>query len=565
VVRADAGGNGEAPVRDSKLVRATVVVLVLVLAGCAAGRADREVAQSVPLIDPERLLGHVRVLASDEFEGRAPGTRGEELTIDYIAKQFGEVGLAPAGADGGYLQPVPLTAITPRPDMALRFNVGGSTSTLKFRDDFVAWTKRFQPRVTVEGAELVFAGYGVQAPEFGWDDFKGVDLRGKALVVLVGDPPVPDPKNPEALDPAVFEGRAMTYYGRWTYKYEMGARLGAAAVLIVHETEPAGYPFAVVQGKTGEQLDLATPDRGAGRVAVEGWITLEQAKRLFAAAGQDYETLKRAACSRDFRPLPLDGTMSVAIDNSLREVTSHNVVGRLAGRDKNARDEAVVFVAHWDHFGIGPEVNGDRIYHGALDNASGVAGMIELARAYASLATKPRRSLIFVSVTAEEQNLLGSQYYVEHPVVPLARTAAMINLDAVNVLGRTRDVSAVGLGRSGIDEVVRRLAAEQGRTVVPDPQPEKGSFFRSDHFPFAAAGVPFVDLGSGVDYVGRPPGWGLKMRDEYTAKHYHKPSDTVRPEWNLEGAVEDLQLLWRIGFTVAESKAMPARKAVGRQ
>lgn len=504
----------------------------------------------------------MKVLASDEFEGRAPGTRGEDLSIDYIAKQFAEVGLAPAGTDGGFLQPVPMTAITPRPDMALRFDVAGSSATLKFHDDFVAWTKRFEPQVAVNGAELVFAGYGIQAPEFGWDDFKGVDLRGKALVVLVGDPPVPDPKDPAQLDPAVFEGRAMTYYGRWTYKYEIGGRLGAAAVLIVHETEPAAYPFAVVQGKTGEQLDLVTPDRGASRVAVEGWITLEQGKRLFTAAGKDYEALKRAACSRDFRPLPLGGTMSVTIDNSLREVTSHNVVGMLQGSDTKARDEAVVFVAHWDHFGIGPEIDGDRIYHGALDNASGVAGMIELARTYASLPERPRRSLIFVSVTAEEQNLLGSRYYVEHPVVPLARTAAMINLDAVNVLGRTRDVSAVGLGRSGIDDVIYRLAAEQGRVVVPDPQPEKGSFFRSDHFPFAAAGVPFVDLGSGVDFVGRPAGWGLKMRDEYIVKHYHKPSDSIRPEWNLEGAIEDLQLLWRIGFTVAESKSMPARKAV---
>jgi Zn-dependent M28 family amino/carboxypeptidase len=540
------------------LSRAGIVTLTVVVLGLGLGWAAGPKASKVPVIDAARLLAHVKVLASDAYEGRAPGTRGEDLTVAYTAEQFAKAGLASATAGGNFLQNVPLVGITPDPGMTLCFTAGQQVSTLKSPDGFVAWTKRVVPEVKVAGSDLVFVGYGIQAPEFGWDDFKGVDLHGRTLLVLVGDPPVPAPDNPKALDPKVFGGPAMTYYGRWTYKYEMAARLGAAAVFIVHEIGPAGYPFAVVQGKVGEQLDLVTPDNGAIRAAVEGWLTLERAKSLLASVGQDYEVLKRRALTRDFRPVMLAATASISIKNTIRQVTSHNVAGRLAGSGAKANEEAVVFAAHWDHFGIGPVVDGDRVYHGAVDNATGVAALIELARAYRALPTPPRRSLLFLAVTAEEQNLLGSRYYTEHPLIPLAGTAAMINIDALNVLGRTRDVTVVGLGHTELDDLVRKLAGEQWRVVRPDPQPEKGSFFRSDHFPFAAAGVPFVYASSGVDYVGRPAGWGLEARNEFTRLHYHKPSDVVRPDWDLKGAIEDLQLCFAIGQAAAQSEIIPA-------
>jgi len=539
-----------------------LIPCVLLLAAVSAGAEKTKPRSSAaPAIDAGRLLGHVKVLASDEFQGRAPGTPGEQKTIDYIAAQFAALGLSPAGADGTFLQPVPLVGLTPDPAMALAFSVAGNVLRLKFRDDFVAWSKRVQKQVAVDGSEVVFVGYGIQAPEFNWDDIKGVDLRGKTLLVLVGDPPVPDPEDPTKLDPHVFAGNTMTYYGRWTYKYELAARLGAAAVLIVHETGPAGYPFTVVQGKTGEQLDLVSVAGGSDRAAVEGWITQEQAERLLGAAGHDFSTLKRRALDRAFKPMPLGATASITVTNSIRQVLSHNVVGRLAGSDPQGREEAVVFEAHWDHFGVGQAVEGDRIYHGAVDNATGVAALIELARAFRALPVAPRRSILFLSVTAEEQNLLGSRYYVEHPLVPLARTAAVINLESLNVLGRTRDVTVIGLGHTELDDLVKTLAAGQGRTIRPDPQPEKGSFFRSDHFPFAQAGVPFCYPAPGVDFVGKPAGWGVKMRDEFTARHYHKPSDTVRPDWNLDGAIVDLQLYWRIGLAVASSTDIPRFRA----
>jgi Zn-dependent M28 family amino/carboxypeptidase len=535
------------------------VLLLAVLPAVAEKIKPRSSAS--PALDAARLLGHVKVLASDELEGRAPGTPGEQKTIDYIAGQFAAVGLSPAGVDGTFLQPVPLVGITPDPAMALTFSFAGNVSRLKFRDDFVAWSKRLEKEVAVNLSEVVFVGYGIQAPEFGWDDIKGMDLKGKTLLVLVGDPPVPDPGNPATLDPRVFSGSVMTYYGRWTYKYELGARLGAAAVLIIHETGPAGYPFTVIQGKTGEQLDLVSAEGGAGHAAVEGWISQEQAERLVGAAGHDFSTLKRRALDRAFKPMPLGATASITVTNSIRQVLSHNVVGQLAGSDPQGKREAVIFEAHWDHFGIGEAVDGDRVYHGAVDNATGVAALIELARAFRALPVAPRRSILFLSVTAEEQSLLGSRYYVEHPLVPLVHTAAVINLESLNVLGRTKDVTLIGLGHTELDDLVRTLAARQGRVVRPDPQPEKGSFFRSDHFPFAQAGVPFCYPAPGVDFVGRPAGWGVRMRDEFTARHYHKPSDTVRPDWNLDGAIVDLELCWRLGLSVASSSAIPSFRA----
>ena len=410
-----------------------LVTLGLAVRGPAL--AAQEPLPSFPAIDGSLVLEHTKVLASDAFEGRAPGTKGEELSVAYISDQLRKIGLRPGNPDGTWVQKVPLVGTTVEGSPTLTFRKGDAVRKLAWRDDYVAWTKREKERVSLDGSELVFVGYGVQAPEFGWDDYKGVDLRGKTMVVLVGDPPVPDPEHPDRLDPKVFGGKAMTYYGRWTYKYEMGAKMGAAGVLIVHQTGPAGYPFAVVQGKVAEQFDLETPDGNRGRSAVEGWITFDQAKALFAMAGQDFGALEKEAGTRAFRPVALGATATLALVNHVRKVQSANVAGRLEGSDPALRSEWVVYTTHWDHFGIGPAIDGETIYRGAIDNATGVGGVIELARAFTTMAPRPRRSILFLFVTAEEQGLLGSAYYAEHPLYPLAKTLAVLNLDALDAAG----------------------------------------------------------------------------------------------------------------------------------
>ena len=543
------------------LARRPLAGLGLALATVAsAGGQSATMPVTPPDIGASAVLAHAKVLASDEFEGRAPGTRGEELSVAYIVDQFKKAGLAPGNVDGTYVQKVPMAGITADPSAQLTFRKGDAARTLKFKDDVVAWTKRVQPTVSVQDSDVVFVGYGVEAPEYRWDDFKGVDVSGKTLIVLVNDPPVPDPADPAKLDPKTFGGRAMTYYGRWTYKYEIGAEKKAAAVLIVHETGPAAYPFTVVQGKVTEQFDLLAPDQGMSRVGIEGWVTLDQAKALFAMAGQDFDALKKQASTRAFKPVPLGITASMTLRNTIRTIDSRNVIAKLEGSDPGHRDEYVVFTSHWDHFGVGPEVDGDRIYNGALDNATGVGGLIELARAFARLPSRPRRSLLFLSVTAEEQGLLGSDYYARHPIYPLAKTLAVVNMDALNIYGRTRDLAVVGLGNSDLDDYAREAAAAQGRVLSPDPAPEKGGFFRSDHFPFARQGVPAINAGGGDDYVGKPADYGRKVEDAYTAQHYHKPSDEVRPDWDLSGAIEDLQVYFAIGWRVAQADAWPAWK-----
>jgi len=514
----------------------------------------------LPAIDGAAVLEHTRVLASDAFEGRAPGTKGEELTVAYLVDQLKKIGLQPGNPDGTWVQKVPLVGTAVQGSPVLTFRRGAAERRLAWRDDYVAWTKRVAERVSLDASDLVFVGYGVRAPEFQWDDYKGVDLRGKTMVVLVGDPPVADPGRPGELDPKAFGGRAMTYYGRWTYKYEVGATLGAAGVLIVHETEPAGYPFAIVQGKTAEQFDLEAADGNRGRTAVEGWITLDQAKALFGMAGQDFDGLKKKSATRDFRPVPLGVAASLSLTNSIRKVPSANVVAALPGSDPDLRDEWVVYTTHWDHFGIGPAVNGDTIYRGAIDNASGTGGLIELARAMKTATPKPRRSVLFLFVTAEEQGLLGSTAYAERPLHPLTKTAAVLNLDGLNVHGRTRDLTIVGLGLSDLDDVVAKAAAAQGRAARPDPMPEKGSYYRSDHFPFARRGVPSINAGGGVEYVGQPAGYGLKLLEDYIRNDYHKPSDAVKPDWDMSGAVEDLQLYLRAGYELASGSSWPEWK-----
>ncbi len=537
------------------------VAALLALLGCSSGRSGNtggaaDLERAAATIDTAGLAYGVRILSSDTYAGRAPGSKGEDYTIKFLTDQFALAGLAPGNPAGGYLQTVPLVGITPVGSPSLVFEGKGGKQTLAWRDDFVAWTKHVADQASITRSNVVFVGYGVEAPEFSWDDYKGEDMTGKTMVMLVNDPPLPDTTQ--------FGGKAMTYYGRWTYKYEQGIKHKAAAVLLVHETGPAGYPFAVVQGKTGEQFDLLTPDKNMSRSAIEGWITLDQARALFAMAGQDFDTLKARAATRAFRPVPLGVTASVTIRNTLRTIESHNVVGKLLGSDSTpintrdlVRDQYVIYTAHWDHFGIGTPINGDSIYNGAADNATGTAGLIEVAKAFAALKYKPRRSILFIAVTAEEQGLLGSQYYATNPLYPLSRTLAAINMDVLNTWGPTRDLVVIGLGASELDDYARDAAAEQQRVLKPDAEPEKGFYYRSDHFNFAKLGVPAFDPEPGTDFIGKPADYGMTKRENYTEHDYHSPSDEIKPDWDLTGAVQDLRLFFRMGFRVANAKNFP--------
>ena len=514
---------------------------------------------SMPKVDSARILGDTKVLASDEFEGRAPGTPGEDKTVQYLTAEFQKLGLKPGNTDGTYIQKVPLVGITGAEAKPLVVT-GKGKATFKWRDDVVAWTKHVADSASIENSDLVFVGYGVVAPEYNWDDFKGVDLKGKTIVVLVNDPQVPDPSDPSKLDARTFNGTAMTYYGRWTYKFEEAARRGAAGALIIHETGPAGYPFNVVQGNLGEKFDLVTPDKNMGRASIEGWLSLEAAKRLLKMGGQDFDSLKKQAVTREFKPVPLGLKASLAIKNTLRTVESRNVLARLDGSDPVLKNEYVVYTAHWDHFGIGEPKNGDKIYNGALDNASGVASMLEMARVLTEVKPAPRRSIVFLAVTAEEQGLLGSQYYAITPLYPLAKTLANINTDEINPWGRTKDITVIGLGASDLDDYLRDAAAEQSRTLRPDPESEKGFYYRSDHFNFAKQGVPALYTDNGVEYIGKPPEFAAQKREEFNKNDYHQPSDEIKPDWDLSGAVEDTALMAAIGYRIANADKYPEWK-----
>lgn len=513
-----------------------------------------------PAIDANLLLNHIKVLAADEFEGRAPGSKGEELTVAYLTEQFKKVGLQPGNPDGTYVQKVPLVGITPDANVSLTFKKGGRQRSLKYPDDFVAWTKRVVDQAGLMDSELVFVGYGVVAPEFNWDDYKGLDVKGKTLVMLVNDPPVADPANPSELDPKTFGGKAMTYYGRWTYKFEIAAEKGAAGAFVVHETGPAGYPYDVVKGNTGEKFDLVTPDKNMSRAAVEGWMTLDQAKALLAMSGQDFDALKKQAATRDFKPVALGTTASVGLKNKLRTIDSQNVVAKLEGGDPTLKNEYVIYTAHWDHLGRGEAVKGDDIYNGAVDNGTGTAALVEIGRAYQSLAARPKRSILFLAVTAEEQGLLGSEYYSVTPLYPLEKTLAVINMDGLNVHGRTKDITIIGLGNSDLDDYAREAAASQGRELRPDAEPEKGFYYRSDHFNFAKQGVPALNTDSGIEFIGKPPEYSKQVRDNWTANIYHTPQDDVKADWDLAGLVEDAQLFWLVGYHVAQADKYPEWK-----
>jgi Zn-dependent M28 family amino/carboxypeptidase len=544
--------------KNSRPLRARFAVALLPLLYAPLSAAETPLA-----ISATRILERTKIIASDELEGRAPGTAGEEKTVAYLAAEFKKLGLAPGNPDGTYIQAVPMLGITSV--ATLSFSAGGQTLAPAVGLDFIALSRRLQPAVEVKDNDIVFVGYGVVAPEFGWDDYKGVDVRGKTVVMLINDPPVVDPATGR-LDEKIFRGRAMTYYGRWTYKYEIASERGAAACLIVHETGPAGYPFAVLAANSGrEAFDLDSPDKNAGRVAIEGWLTLATTKQLFAAAGQNYDTLKAAAARRDFRPVALSAKATLTVANTTRSVASKNVVALLPGADAKLRNEYIVYSAHWDAFGRDPSRKGDQILNGAADNGIAVAQLLELAQVTAALpaALRPHRSLLFFAPTAEEKGLLGSRYYATHPLYPLARTVANLNLeplDANPAYGRTRDLEILGTNASTLDDIAHELARAYDLTLRPDSEPEKGYYYRSDHFEFAKVGVPAFFIRSGLDFIGQPAGYGLQRRRAYLENDYHKVTDEVKPDWTMEGAAQAAEFLLRIGLRVADAPAIPEWK-----
>ena len=524
---------------------------VLACIGCGGASDDSGTGAAgvAAGIGGETLLAQIERLASDEFAGRSPGSAGETLTVDYLTEQFAALGLEPGNPDGTWVQDVPLVGITPLPGDGLAVAGGGETRILEPGADYVAATKHVVDAVSVSDAEFVFAGYGARAPEYDWDDFGDTDVSGKILLFLVNDPPLDD----------AFGGPAMTYYGRWTYKHEIAAELGAAGSLVIHETGPAGYPWEVV-GSTpyAESFDLIAADDNLSRATFEGWVQRATAEMLFERAGLDFEAAKQQAADRAFQPIPLGVTGSLEIRNELRTIDSQNVAARLPGTE--APDEVVMYVAHWDHLGRDESLDGDQIYNGAADNATGTAGLIEIARAFTA-GEAPRRSVLFLAVTAEEQGLLGSRYYGEEPLYPAAQTVAALNMDVLNQWGRTRDMTIVGMGQSGLDDVAGEVAARLGRVLNPDPEPEKGFYYRSDHFSFARVGIPAFYADPGVDYLDKPAGYGIEKRNEYTANDYHAVSDEVKPDWDLSGALEDLTFMYHMGARLAATEEWPAWSA----
>ena len=535
----------------------TRLLIVTLLAGLAA--APPALPAEAPAqdgISAARILERVKILSSDEFEGCAPGSPGEEKTVAYLVGEFQKLGLAPGNPDGTYLQNVPLVGITSTP--TLSFTLDGQTLAMENINDFIGPSSRVTPQVGGKDTDVVFVGYGVVAPEFGWDDYKGVDVHGKTVVMLVNDPPVT--KADGSLDDAMFKGKAMTYYGRWTYKYEIAAAKGAAACLIVHETAPAAYPFAVLIGsRSRENFEISAPDGNAGHVAMEGWLTVDAARKLFTSAGKNYDTAKAAAAKSDFKPVMLGAKATFSVTNALRNVASRNVIGLLPGSDPKLRNEYIIYTAHWDHLGRDTRLTGDQIYNGAADNAAGVAVMLEIAQAMVALPAdqRPKRSVLFLSVTAEEKGLLGTRYYASNPLYPLKQTLANINIDGANQFGPTSDLVTIGYGASTMDDIGAVVAKAQGRELNPEPHPERGSYYRSDHFEFAKVGVPAYYVDPGQKYLGMPADAAEKLANDYIANRYHKVGDEVQPDWTFAGAAQDTTFLYEVGRAVADGAQWP--------
>ena len=502
-------------------------------------------------INADVLRGHIRFLSSDLLGGRGPASTGDRLAQQYIAAQMEAIGLQPGAPGGGWLQPLDMVGITSHNPEVASVIRGGEKVDLKYKDDYIAFSGVGTPEARLDNAEIVFVGYGIVAPEYEWDDYKGTDLKGKVLLMMNNDP---------AGDPKLFAGRTRQYYGRWTYKYEIAAKKGAAGAIIIHTEPSAGYKWQVVTSSwSGENFSL--PAEGQPELQVQAWATEEASRRIARLGGQDLDALRAAAEKRDFKPVPLGVTLSLTLRNDVQKKQTANVIGKLPGRDPILGKEAVLYTAHHDHLGMreATKPGEDVIYNGARDNASGVAAVLAIARAMKAMPQAPRRTILFAAVAAEEQGLLGSAYLAAHPPLPVGRLAANINIDELGIWGRTRDMIMIGKGKSTLDTVVEAIAAAQGRRhIVGDQNPDKGYFYRSDPFNLATRGVPAAYLASGVEVVGKPAGWGTAQHAKYEETDYHQPSDELRPDWDLSGAVEDTQLLFYLGVKVAEGKNMPS-------
>lgn len=510
------------------------------------------------LFSANELKAHVKFLSDDLLEGRGPGTRGGELAAKYIAAQLESYGIKGAGKNGSFFQPVSLVAVKASPATTLNISGNGKNESFKFAEDFVAFTGAQKDDVSLD-ADLVYVGYGIDAPEQKWNDYKGSasDYRGKILVMMVNDPPA------TTAEPNRFGGKALTYYGRWTYKFEQAARMGAAGVILIHTNESAGYGWNVVRTSNGSwRYDVArTGDNKMPFLEMRSWMTNDTAKKIFSMAGKDLDALKKSAESRDFQPVDLGLKAKINIKSELKRVEAPNVVGIWPGSDPKLKNEYVVYTAHWDHLGIGaPNAKGDTIYNGALDNSSGCAQVLALAKAFTKLpkAEQPKRSQVFVFTTAEEQGLLGAEWYAAHPLFPLNKTAANINIDGGNFFGLTRDYGALGAERSTLWPVVSGVLKERNMSFLPDSRPDQGYFFRSDHFPFAKVGVPALSIRTGDDFIGKPKDWSKKFFDEFNTKHYHQPSDEFDETWRYDGMIQSVEISMAIGVRVSNLAKLPA-------
>jgi Zn-dependent M28 family amino/carboxypeptidase len=486
-------------------------------------------------------------VASDEMQGRAPATEGEKRTVAYLETEFKRLGLT-AYKEGSYRQAVPVVQIDPVAVSSMTLTGDKTAANLVYKTDMMAWSTRMQPEIKVENSEMVFAGYGIVAPEYNWNDYKDLDVKGKTVVVLVNDPGF------ATQDEKLFTGNAMTYYGRWTYKYEEAARQGAAMLLIVHETEAASYGWNVVSGTSPIRFELANANKNMHKAQVEGWLSLDAAERLFAANGSSLKEMKAKALKPDFKAIPLNAKASISIKNNLREIDSNNVIGFIPGSKKP--DEAVIYMAHWDHFGLDFSRSDDKIFNGAQDNAGGIAGLLALAEKFKQ-GPAPERSIAFVAVTAEERGLLGSRWYAEHPLFPVNKTVAGINMDIMNVYGPMRDVMVFGYGSSELEPILAKYAKAQNRYIAPEPTPQDGFYYRSDHFNLAKKGVPMLYARGGIDSVAHGKDWGLQQRKKYVTDYYHKVNDEFDPNWDLRGSQQDLFLFYQVGLEVANSQSWP--------
>ena len=536
------------PIRQSLVLAAATLVLAGLVAAGPAPKSPRLHAAG-PAVSAEALRHDIAAISDDSTAGRFPGKPGDRMTRRYLIRRLKAMGFQPGAAGGQWEQPIDFIGLTVKDCDTWRFTGPGGEATFRWYDEFIGGAGEPAHSVSMTDADVVFVGYGIQAPEFQWDDFKGADLKGKILLMLNNDPD---------WDPNLFAGVKRLYYGRWDYKYESAARQGALAAIIVHTEESAGYPWSVVQRSwSGTQFQLPAGD--VAQVKFRSWLTESAARRICALGGKNLDSLIAAARSREFAPIPLGVKTTLSFDVGVDTVATANVIGVLPGGDPGLRDEAMIFSAHHDHLGVGaPDSTGDRIHNGAVDNASGCAQVLAIAQEFAATRPRPKRSVIALFVAGEEQGLLGSQYYAAHPTVPLARIVANLNIDGGNILGRTSDVAVIGKGKSDLEDRLVVAARIQGRTVVDEPEPDKGYYYRSDQLSFARVGVPAIYFKSGQTFIGRPAGWGKEKEAEYRRLHYHQPSDELRPDWDFTGMIEDVQLAYLLGLDVTNGDRLPA-------